>query len=295
MAVDDAQFRREHRQALVDDRVSGASQLARQALESLAEYAASCGGEGIVDVRARALAFAEELQYARPSMAPVYNLVQRWSDWVERLEADDLDTFRRQSAEAAETLCDSSISALGEAADHAATLIHDDSVVITHSFSSTVREVFNQARNRRQQPARVIVSESRPGMEGREQARFLAGMGIQVTYITDAELGLFSGKATLALVGADTVLADGSVVNKVGTYLLALAARDHGIPFYACCESFKHVPFHAGSFELDEMPGAELDAPRHANISARNVFFDITPARLVTGWVTETGVHPSTR
>lgn len=293
--MDDTSFRREHRQALVDDRVSGASQLARQALESLAEYASTCEGDAADTVRPRLLSFAEELQYARPSMAPVYNLVQRWSDAVDRLETNDLDALRRQSAEAAEALCDASISALGEAATHAAGLLDDDSVVVTHSFSSTVREVFNLVSVRRQQRARVIVSESRPGMEGRDQARFLAGMGTEVTYITDAELGLFSGKATLALVGADTILADGSVVNKVGTYLLALAARDHGIPFYACCESFKHVPFHAAGFELDEMPCAELDAPRHANITARNVIFDITPARLVTGWITESGVHPATR
>lgn len=289
--MDDAKFRREHRQALVDDRVSGASQLARQALESLAEYAGSCAGNDITDARARLLAFAEELQYARPSMAPLYNLVQRWSDQVERLRGDDLDAFRRAAAEAAEALCDASITAVVDAAGHAATLLDEHSVVITHSLSSTVLEVFKQIHARQRHPLRAIVSESRPGMEGRDQARALAGIGTAVTYITDAELGLFSGKATLALVGADTVLADGSVVNKVGTYLLAMAARDHGIPFYVCCESFKHVPFHAAGFELDEMPPGELDAPRHANITPRNVFFDITPARLVTGWVTETGIR----
>jgi len=290
--MDETHFRREHRRALVDDTISGASQLARQALDSLIEYTDICSAGDIDGLRARLLEFAEELQFARPSMAPVYNLVQRWADQVERLEADDVATFRQHAATAAQELSDASIHALEQAAGAAAGLITEGSVVITHSFSSTVRDAFRQLQGR---TARAIVSESRPGMEGRDQARYLAGMDVDVTFITDAQLGLFSGHASLALVGADTVLADGSVVNKAGTYLLALAARDHGVPFYVCCESFKHAPFHPRGFELDEMSAHELEAPRHKRITARNVLFDITPAKLVDGWITEKGVHANKR
>lgn len=286
--MDDATFRREHRRALTEDRISGASQLARQALDSLAEYAGTCGADDTAGLRAQLLAFAEDLQFARPSMAPVYNLVQRWADRIERLDDGDLDGFRRQAAEVAQELSETSIRAVEEAARAASAMITDDAVVITHSFSSTVREAFQQMRAER---VKVIVSESRPGMEGRDQARYLAGMGIDVTFISDAQVGLFSGHATMALTGADTVLKDGSVVNKAGTYLLALAARDHDIPFYVCCESFKHAPFHPRGFELDEMPPGELEAPRHSRITARNVFFDITPARLVDAWITDQGTH----
>lgn len=286
--MDDAVFRREHRRALVDDRLSGASQLARQALDGLAEFSSACSEDDTDGLRAQLLAFAEELQYARPGMAPVYNLVQRWADELERIPDVELDELRSRAARSAQELADLSIRALEQAAAAAAELVDDNATVITHSFSSTVRETFRQLHGR---TVEAIVSESRPGMEGREQARYLAGMGIGVTFITDAQLGLFSGRATMALVGADTVLADGSVVNRAGTYLLALAARDHGIPFYVCCESFKHAPFHARGFELDELPPGEIEAPRHKRITPRNVLFDITPARLVDGWVTEKGTR----
>lgn len=285
----DKAFRRDHRRALTSDRVSGASQLARQALDSLAEFAATCSGKDTLTVRAQLLEFAEELQFARPNMAPLYNLVQHWADRLERLqEDDDLAAFRRRAAEIAQELSDSSIHAVQGAAAAAAEVITDNAIVITHSFSSTVREAFGQLGGRQ---VKAIVSESRPGMEGRDQARYLAGMGIDVTYITDAQLGLFTGRATMALAGADAVMKDGSVVNKAGTYLLALAARDCGIPFYVCCESFKHAPFHPRGFELDEMPASELEAPRHKKITGRNVYFDITPARLVDAWITEKGIR----
>jgi len=286
--VDDAAFRRAHRRALIDDQVTGASQLARSALDSLAEYAGTAGSEEAAGLRAQLLEFAEELQFARPSMAPVYNLVQRWADRVERLPGDDIEGVRRGAGEIAQALSDESIAAVDLAARATAEAIPERAVVITHSLSSTVQATFRALRHH---DVGVIVTESRPGMEGREQARVIAGLGFDVTFVTDAQMALFAGRASLALVGADTVLADGSVVNKAGTYLLALAARAHGIPFRVCCESFKHAPFYPGGFELEEKSAAELQAPRHARIHPRNVYFDITPAALVDAWITDRGIR----
>ncbi len=248
----------------------------------------TCRGDVCSEVRAQLVAFAEELQHSRPNMAPVYNLIQRWVDEVEALPGDDLPALRREAAEAAEALCDASMRAVDQAAANALPLIGDDAVIISLSFSSTVMATLRQVRSER---VEVILGESRPGMEGREQARAIANMGFRVTFITDAQLGLFSGRATIALVGADAVLADGSVVNKAGTYLLALAARDRGIPFCSCFESFKYAPFHARSFELEELPVADIEPPKHPQIEAKNVLFDITPARLVDHWITEAGIR----
>ncbi|MDZ7749009.1 MAG: translation initiation factor eIF-2B [Halofilum sp. (in: g-proteobacteria)] len=285
--MDDAEFRRTRRRELVDDRVSGASQLARQALDSLAEFAGSCAADEPATLRAALLDFAEELQYTRPNMAPIHNLVQRWSDRVEALPDDDPAGFRRAAAEAAQELSDASVRAVEEVAAHTAALVGADATVITHSMSSTVHASFRLLARR---GVRAIVSESRPGLEGRDQARQLDHLGIPVDFITDAELGHFSGHADVALVGADMLLADGALVNKAGTYLLALAARDRGIPFYVCCESFKQAPHGSTGFDLEAADPAELDAPRGRQITPHNVYFDITPARLIDARVTEDGV-----
>lgn len=286
--MDDAEFRRLHRRELVEDRVSGASQLARKALDSLAELAGSCAAERPPELRRALLDCAEELQYARPNMAPIFNLVQRWVDRVEQLDVDDTDAFRHDAARIAQELADASIRAVDEVADRAARLIGDDAVIATHSMSSTVQAAFRALAAR---GVRAIVTESRPGLEGRNQAQQLDHCGVPVTYITDAQMGHFVRRATVVLVGADMLLADGSVVNKAGSYLLALAARDNGVPFHVCCESFKQVPYGSAGFTLEELDPAELDAPRGRHITPHNVYFDITPARLVDTWITEDGVR----
>lgn len=286
--MDDAEFRRLRRRELVEDRVSGASQLARKALDSLAELAGSCAAERPHELRRTLLDCAEELQYARPNMAPIFNLVQRWMDRVEQLDPDDGDAFRREAARIAQELADASIRAVGDVAGRAARLIGRDAVVVTHSMSSTVQAAF---RALAPQGVQAIVTESRPGLEGRSQARELDRLGVPVTFITDAQVGHFAQRATVALVGADMLLADGALVNKAGTYLLALAARDRGIPFRVCCESFKQVPYTSAGFVLEEHDPGELDAPRGRNITPHNVYFDITPARLIDAWITEDGVR----
>jgi len=288
--MSDADFRRRHRRALIEDRVSGASQLARQALDCLAEYAGVCEVEDPVNLRRQLIDFAEQLQYARPSMAPIYNMIQRWIDGLEDCQTDDPEQLRREAGAIAQSLADRSLSAVGEAAAHAADLIGADATILTHSLSSSVTETFRLLAPR---GVKAITTESRPGFEGHQQARHLDRAGIPVTVITDAQLGHFAGQATVALVGADTLLSDGSVVNKVGTYLLALAAREQGIRFYVCCESFKAIPFSARSVELEEADPGEIDAPKGKQITPVNLYFDVTPAALISAWITDEGVSES--
>lgn len=288
--MDDAEFRRHHRRALVDDRVSGASQLARQALDSLTEYAGFCaeGERNATNLRRLLIDFAEQLQYARPSMAPIYNMLQRWVDRLDESRTKDVDELRREAAALAQTLADQSLQAVERAAGRAAELIGADATIITHSLSSTVTETFRQLAGR---GVKAIVTEGRPGFEGRQQALHLDQAGIPVTLITDAQMGHFVQYASVVLVGADTLLSDGSVVNKMGTSLLALAARERKVPFYVCCESFKEIPFSARTVELEEADPLEIDAPRGRQITPANVYFDITPAGLVTAWITDEEVR----
>lgn len=85
--------------------------------------------------------------------------------------------------------------------------------------------------------------------------------------------------------GADALLADGTVVNKAGTYLLALAAKDQNVPFWVCAESFKCTATPAHAFALEERSGSELGPPPVPGLKARNLYFEMTPPRLITGWL----------
>lgn len=270
------------------DRVRGASELARRCLMILAQAARDLPAESVAELWERLLELSAQLAKTRPSMAPIDNLLRRWGDGLAIRSDMELTAARRSAAERAEALIEASRRAVTDCAAHAARLLGSGRTVITHSLSSTVLEVCRLLRDK---GLRVIVTESRPLEEGHQLAERLSAWNVPTLYITDAQMGLFVARADAVLVGADSVLADGSVVNKVGTYPLALAAREQGIPVYVCCESFKWREAGEPPPELEEMAPAELGVPDWPGVTVRNVYFDITPARLVSAWIDETGVR----
>ncbi|MEO1765928.1 S-methyl-5-thioribose-1-phosphate isomerase [Thiobacter aerophilum] len=158
-------------------------------------------------------------------------------------------------------------------------------------------------------PVHVWVSETRPRNQGAALTAWeLARHGVPHAVIADNAAGhlMQRGDVDLVIVGADRVAANGDVANKIGTYLKALAARDNGVPFYVA------VPGPSIDWRLDEGRAIpiEVRAPREvthvtgvdaedklrevrltpASSDALNPAFDVTPARLVTGLITERGV-----
>lgn len=270
------------------DRARGASELARRCLAILADAARALPATDAADLRERLLALAAGLAMARPSMAPIQNLLSRWREGSGIDTGMDLSLARRAAAERAEILIDASRRAVTECAAQTARLLGPGRTVMTHSLSSTVAEV---CRLLKDGGLRMIVTESRPLNEGGRLAERLSAWQVPTLYITDAQMGLFVAQADAVLVGADSVLADGSVINKAGTSLLAMAARERGVPFYVCCESFKWRGAGESPPELEEMAPAELGAPGWPGVTVRNVYFDLTPARLVAAWIDETGAR----
>jgi translation initiation factor 2B subunit (eIF-2B alpha/beta/delta family) len=170
------------------------------------------------------------------------------------------------------------------AAEFAADVIRDGAVVLTHSHSSVVAGALVAAK-RRGGRFDVIATESRPMREGVTLARALAERGIHVRVIADAAVGRFAAEATLAMVGADAITPRG-VVNKIGTSLLGLAARECSIPLYAVATADKLMPF---VMEDRLMPPEELVPERTAGISVTNRYFDTTPFERFTSIITENG------
>ena len=146
----------------------------------------------------------------------------------------------------------------------------------------------------------VWVSETRPRNQGAALTAWeLAEAGVPHTVIADNGAGhaLCTGLVDVCLVGADRVTANGDVVNKVGTYLKALAAHDNGVPFYvvAPMSSVDHDAVDGAAVPIEERDASEVitlagRSLTPAGTAARNWAFDVTPARLVTGIVTERGI-----
>jgi translation initiation factor 2B subunit (eIF-2B alpha/beta/delta family) len=285
MNREDAGFERAVRE-IQEDRTRGASELAHRCLDILADSARALPSDDAKTLRADLILRAGRLQAVRPSMAPVQNLLVRWCETLAVSAQDNLTVARAEAAEAASELSRSSRRAVSKIARAAARLLGPNKTLMTHSLSSTVVAACRELQGR---GLRMIVTESRPLTEGHRLAEMLADWRVPTTYITDAQMGLFVRHADAVVVGADSVLADGAVVNKAGTYLLALVARDLNVPFFVGCESFKFRRQTADAIVLEEMDAGELGFDPPAGVTLRNLYFDVTPARLVTGWITENG------
>jgi methylthioribose-1-phosphate isomerase len=146
----------------------------------------------------------------------------------------------------------------------------------------------------------VIANETRPYLQGaRLTAWELVQEGIPCTLITDSMAGhlMSKGEVDVVVVGADRIAANGDVVNKVGTYALAVLAQRHGIPFYVAAplSSFDAKMPDGSRIPIEERPADEVTGYRGVRwapegVGVRNPAFDVTPAELVTGIISEKGI-----
>ena len=149
-------------------------------------------------------------------------------------------------------------------------------------------------------PFHVYVDETRPVLQGaRLTAWELAQAGIAHTLVCDSAAAhlMAENAVDLVIVGADRVTANGDTVNKIGTRALAIVADYHGVPFYVACPSstFDADTASGRGVPIEERPSGEVTnpLPAPAGVRARNPAFDVTPASLVTAYITDMGILPT--
>ena len=276
---------REAIEALASDRTHGAARLAREAAAVMARAARESDAGTPPELLSTLREVARAVAAAQPRMAAVGNAVGAVLVAAEEASAaadarsGDVGPVRRAAVAQARRITAGWDQTARRIARHAQTVV-PKGPVLTHSHSATVIAVLERLAK---QGSPIVVTESNPLGEGRTAARLLAGRGLPVRLIADAQAGLFVSQMAAVLVGADTVFADGSVVNKVGTLALALLARQRRVPFFVATESLKVAPGRweetGETLPLDASPG---EPPA--------VYFDVTPPRLITALITEDGV-----
>ena len=204
-----------------------------------------------------------------------------------------------QEAEAIHREDAAACRAIGE---HGAPLIKAGGNVLTHCNAGAlaVSELGTATaplyrRHQAGVPFHVYVDETRPLFQGaRLTAWELAAAGIDLTLICDSAAAslMAAGSIDLVIVGADRVARNGDVVNKIGTLSLAVLANHYLVPFYVACPLSTYDPNTAsgGQAPIEERSGDEVRQDHAAPVAAYNPAFDVTPAALVTGIVTERGI-----
>lgn len=251
---------------------------------------------------------AREIGNARPTAVNLWNMLDRCLAMIKAMEGtvDDLKArlldFAHQSAEE-----DVQINML--MARYGAELINDGDHIVHHCNTGalatvdygTALGVIRMAHEQGKQ-IHVYVDETRPRLQGaRLTAWELSQYGIPYDIITDSSSGhlMQAGMVNKVFFGADRVAMNGDVANKIGSYMLALAANDNSVPVYSVfpTSTVDLNITHGKAIEIEQRDDREvLDIRLNGDIvvpdgaTALNFAFDVTPNRLLTGLVTELGV-----
>jgi len=250
---------------------------------------------------------AAVLRAARPTAVNLAWALQRV---LNRVAAEsDPQGMRAAALAEAQAIADEDVAINRRLGEIGAALIPDGATILHHCNTGALATVdygtaLGVIRTAHEQGKRVhvLVDETRPLLQGaRLTAWELQQLGIPFTLIADNAAGHFlrTGQVDIVLVGADRVAANGDVANKIGTYKLAVVAKENGVPFYPCVPtSTIDLSTPTGDdIPIEERPAEEVTdltfrgkpiAP--AGVRVANPAFDITPHRYVTGIITENGI-----
>ncbi|KAI7812685.1 translation initiation factor eIF-2B subunit alpha [Triplophysa rosa] len=171
------------------------------------------------------------------------------------------------------------------------TFIKDGAKILTHSSSRVVLKVLENAAadNKR---FTVYVTESQPDSVGKLMAEKLRKLNIPVTVVLDAAVGYIMEKVDLVIVGAEGVVESGGVINKIGTYQMAVCSKAHNKPFYVVAESFKFVRlFPLNQQDVPDRFKYKADVLKTAqDLNQEHPMIDYTPPSLITLLFTDLGV-----
>ena len=292
-------------QAIKDMVVRGAPAIGAAAAFGLALAGFESTSDNLLDDLQTAAAV---LKSARPTAINLAWAVDRVLHVAYSINGSAADV-RNEVLNEAQKLADEDVEINKRMAEHGAVLIEDGDTIIHHCNTGALATVdwgtaLGVIRTAHEQGKRihVLVDETRPRLQGaRLTAWELEQYGIPYEIISDNMSGYFlkAGKAQKVFFGADRVAANGDVANKIGTYMLSLAAYDNGVPAYAVVPTSTIDLFlaHGDLIPIeernaDEVLGIQFQgepiAPKNAK--ARNPAFDVTPNRLIKGIVTENGI-----
>jgi len=265
------------------------------------------GNDGTEDFKAGMETGFAVLAQSRPTAVNLFWALQRMRGvWQSVAAQSPQQIAQHLLAEAHEILAEDirinrAMGGYGAAllADGARVLTHCNAGALATAGWGTALGVFRSAVEAGKKIS-VIADETRPFLQGaRLTAWEMVQENIPVTLITDNMAGymMAQGEVDAVVVGTDRVAANGDVANKIGTYMVAVLARRHNIPFYVACPlstidlsiaSGADIPIEERSIE--EVKGFRDTQWAAPGVLIRNPAFDVTPAELVTGLITEKGV-----
>src|ERR1043166_1590560 len=289
--------------------VRGAPAIGVSAAMGIALGASQSVGTSVADLEDDFEYICDQMAKTRPTAVNLFWAIERMRATFRRAQAtNDVEELKKILVAEALAIFEEDIAANRAIGKFGGPLIPDGATVLTHCNAGalatagdygTALGVIRGARDAGKKIA-VIADETRPFLQGlRLTAWELAKDDIPVTVITDNMAGhvMKSGKVDAVVVGADRIAANGDTANKIGTYMVAVLAREHGVPFYVAAPlttidlslaSGEEIPIEErDSMEVTHIRDHQL-APDGVNV--HNPAFDVTPHQFITAIITDKGV-----
>ncbi|MFQ5650413.1 MAG: translation initiation factor eIF-2B [bacterium] len=273
---------------VTNDRRSGAWGVARKAITCLDLLAKEMSGAPAEELVAEVERVGATVLKAQPAMAQLTHLFNTLFVMIENEPSADSLVLSRKISGEAKRFYEHCENAVSRAANYGAALINEDSMVLVHSNSSTIFETITAAHNAGK-TFEVLLSESRPILEGRTCARDLAKLGIPSTYFVDAAIAKAIERADIILLGADTVF-ENTLINKIGSRAICLLSREAVVPCYAACESSKFISRRLGPKREPPRDPAEVWEEPPPETTVENTYFEEVALELFNGIITEEGI-----
>ena len=232
----------------------------------------------------------EMLANARPTEPALRNAIKSVLIRVQIYE--EFDTIKKYTVQVCRNYIKELKTMINKIADVGSNQIKEDDRILTHCHSEHVIAILRAAK-KQGKTFEVFVTETRPKYQGMITAKKLLKSGIKVTYCIDAAIGYIMRDVTKVLVGCDAILADGSIVNKIGTFPISITANKFGIPVVVAGGTYKFdaqtILGHPEPVEHRD-PSEVVSQRRLPKATILNPAFDITPAEFVHSLVTEKGI-----
>ena len=281
-------------EAIASMETRGAATIAAAAAEALRQQAVEGDYGDPETFRATMRAAARRLHETRPTAVSLPNTLRYVLTRMEGATVDQLRDSVDAAAQSFERRLDRAQEELGEIG---ANRLQDGDTVMTHCHSTDALACIEAAVEQGKEIS-AVVKETRPRNQGHITAEELTDMGVPVTLVVDNAARRYLDEVDHVLVGADSIAADGSVINKIGTSGLAVNARERGVPVMCAAQTIKLHPetLTGHTVEIEERAETEVIDPETraeiGDIEVHNPAFDVTPPRYMDAIVTESGQFP---
>jgi len=243
--------------------------------------------------------FVEELRKvggkasaARPTEPALRNCINIILAKVDRYELRRIQNIKKYAAMSCDKLAKDIEAMVTKIAVIGAGNISEGDTILTHCHSGHVIAILKEAKAQKKN-FRVIVTETEPLRQGVQTARELLEARIPVTYCVDSAIGAVMKKVDRVLVGCDAILADGSIVNKIGTLPIAIVAARFNTPLFVAGESIKFDSQTVAGMPEPIETRSPAEIAQYSELRGADIInpaFDVVPAELVTALITELGV-----